>query len=93
MKMVVLHGEAAALHIHTAVAASKTAGTVGTYAELPTLMGFGWLLSKDRQAQVKKRASQVLGGAGLMAKEVTEKATEETQTTDSKKDIVASLYA
>ena len=94
-KMVVLHGEAAALHIYTAVAANKTAGTVGTYAELTPLMVFGWLLSKDRQAQVKQWANQLLGGAGSMPKEVKEKATKDSSKSKdaSAKDIVASLYA
>ena len=92
-KMVVLHGEAAVLHNNTAVAANKTAGTVGTCPELTPLMVFGWLLSKDRQVQVKQWANQLLGGAGVMPTEVKEKATKETQTEGVAKDIVASLYA
>jgi hypothetical protein len=92
--MVMLHGEAAALHIYNAVLANKTAGTVGTYAELTPRMVFGWLLSKDRQVQVKQWATQLLGGAaGAMHKEVKEKTTKDTKNTDATKDIVASLYA
>jgi hypothetical protein len=93
-KMEMLHGEAAALHLYTIVAANKTAGTVGTYAELTPLMVFGWLLSKDRQVQVKQWANQLLGGAGsALHTEVKEKTTKETKTKDATKGIVASLYA
>ena len=93
-KMVMLHGEAAALHIYNAVLANKTVGTVGSYAALTPLMVFGWLLSKDRQVQVKQWATQLLGGAaGAMPKEVKEKTTKDTKKKDATKDIVASLYA